>query len=1442
MKRVKMLSVLLSTAMILTSAAVPTYASDVLTAGGRDAIEAAELNEAEPAAVLDAYEESDADFAICDPEEPETEPAEAETADDVSLDAALAAESAEAEQPDGDGVQTGSLAYGGTWTLSGTSLTLDGTGAKDNKLGYRVNYDAYNNKLFDNEGITSVTITNFKILDTFCFCDWEDLTTVTLSEGLEEIGAGVFQRTSLNAITIPSTVTTICGNAFANTKLKTVDIPKNVKLVDGSAFYHCLDLETVTMHEGLETLGREVFYKCPKLKNIVVPDTVTKIDDLGISWNRFTDNEEDDPDITYYYSSLESVSLPISAEYQEADISDITLIIPYKCKKVIYTKGTGAWSSGINGFSGIIEDPRVRKNGGDANGDEMEGTQKFEVIFEEGVPSVPTLFAQWEEQLEKVTIPSTVTCIEKEAFEDCSGLKDVEFTAGTGSRTLTVDREAFARCENLKEIDFSKDINEFVFKNDVFWLSGLGDAYFRNPKAILDVTDEYGEALPFKEGTKLHAYSFEFKDNENHRYSVKSYVEKNSTYYKFVDLGKAPKPVPVKGLTVSPSSVLKYKDDITDGSVVELTAKVTPANADDTALSAETSDPDSVIRSVNCGPVVAKSGECRVTVTLTGNEGTAEVTVKTADGKYKAKSTVRVKGKDKAQTPYTEAVGGTSAGIGGQIAVRSMTGNAQIFYIIDDQDGESPTAWVDTLETDDSGKYVKTAETPDGVCEYKRNLVIGEDTSEAAHSLHAVALKAGLLPSAVLFAELPYEDTSVWGDISEEDVSSEFGGDIENFTAEYEKIWAPQSQRLSEGLIYTGKGVTIPGLRVYYGKKLLKLKTDYTVAYSDNVNVSTNAKVAITLKGNLSGKKTLDFTIRKSPVTAAGIGYSVIQVKALKSGDSYTAQTPDPKALVKATGVTLKAGTDYTIRYFRSTEGMPTFLDSVTEPGVYGFAIESFASEANYEIPLTDPETVILVRDAIYCLDPEKAAMSEASVSKIGTQNILNLIGSEGYVLPKFTVTYKNSTLKLDESGTDGHYTAEYDNAPAAGTSKIIIRGTGKEVDGLTFDGIKTVTFKVKGIALNKKKAKLTGVEKEYVYTGGPIEPACLVKYGETALVKDKDYSISYGKKGNVNVGKVSMTIKFKGMYTGSLKASFKIVPMVPDAAECVFNNNDEKWNDELAVFEHEKRGVKPAFVVKAGGKTLQSGKDYKVKYSNNKAAAAYNAKKGKKTVGPSFTIKFKGNYKGSATRYFNIEKASIADCDMTLTDLVASSSPNKYAQKPVIKDKNGSTLKAGKDYGKKYEYRYAEDVTVKVKSGKGKSAKTISVVRAEGEKVEKSDIIPVGAVIRVKVTGSGNYEDTIEDTFTVASKKAGSLKFEIDPEKTYYYTGKAITPREDAIKVLQKKGKKWVPMDNGSEYFEIIGYSNNVKKGKAKIMIRCTNGYAGTATVKFSIKAQGDL
>ena len=143
--------------------------------------------------------------------------------------------------------------------------------------------------------------------------------------------------------------------------------------------------------------------------------------------------------------------------------------------------------------------------------------------------------------------------------------------------------------------------------------------------------------------------------------------------------------------------------------------------------------------------------------------------------------------------------------------------------------------------------------------------------------------------------------------------------------------------------------------------------------------------------------------------------------------------------------------------------------------------------------------------------------------------------------------------------------------------------------------------------------------QNEYIYDGNEKRPEVTVKEGDTILKIETDYIVQYSN--NICAGTATVTIVGIGEYSGSKEVEWKILPKSIEGVTITLN-------PERYVYDRQEK--KPEVTVKDGSKTLTSGTDYTVAYSNNTNV-------GTATV----TVTGKGNYTGSKTENFTITRAA---------------------------------------------------------------------------------------------------------------------------------------------------------------------------------------------------------
>ena len=577
-------------------------------------------------------------------------------------------------------------------------------------------------------------------------------------------------------------------------------------------------------------------------------------------------------------------------------------------------------------------------------------------------------------------------------------------------------------------------------------------------------------------------------------------------------------------------------------------------------------------------------------------------------------------------------------------------------------------------------------------------------------------------------------------------------------------------------ITYTGKALK-PAIQVFDGETQLKEKTDYTVSYKNNTNASVGnqAQVIIKGKGNYSLSRTVNFTIDK------------VNIKDLGIADLYTPITVTnsklivPKPVVKYNGKTLKLNKDYTASYENAGDGVN--IGAYTVNLVVDQNCMNFEGKTAIKMTLVDKANVIL--------------MSKVTV-KIPAQNYQGgaVIEPQG-----IQITYKGTPLGKDD------YTIEYDNVhtEVGETATITVKGVLNPDCKGGYAGEKKVSFKINGIPLKANMVSFvdSNVAKSgLVYTGEPQRPAINVD------TPDEKYKVEY--QNNVNVGKATVIVTGKNGYSGTVKKTFKITPFD------ISTNDNEKFSfDSQISVPYAKGGAKlsdndlsACFNVKKGNGSsvrvdqLAQGKDFTLTYKKNTAAGSE----------ATFSIKGKGNFKGTIKdRPFTITKQDLSQLQITAADLLDTKAKNYNKVIPVIMDLNGKKLKNKTDF---------------------------AVVKYEREDNQSSGNPTAGETITITIKGTGvNYTtEEIATQFRVIAKDNDIAKavVKVHGGEPYNYTGNAIEPNKKDIEI-RFSGES--PLNEND--YEIINYTNNIKKGTAKLTIHGLGKYGGTKTVTYKIIAQ---
>ena len=424
---------------------------------------------------------------------------------------------------------------------------------------------------------------------------------------------------------------------------------------------------------------------------------------------------------------------------------------------------------------------------------------------------------------------------------------------------------------------------------------------------------------------------------------------------------------------------------------------------------------------------------------------------------------------------------------------------------------------------------------------------------------------------------------------------------------------------------YTGSALT-PKVVVKAGSKVLTQNVDYTVLYSNNVNVGT-ASVKITGKGSYKGSHTANFKI---------VACSIAQATCSRIADqTYSGKAIEPTFTVTYKNRTLRTGTDYTVSFKDNVkigtatviitgkgnfEGIKEITFKITEPSE--ITVESIADQTYTGSALTPKVVVkegskVLTKNVDYTVSySNNIKVGTASVkitgkgsykgsytvnfkilpcaiSKAGIRKIIDQRYNGNEIKPSVSLTYKYKTIK---KGTD--YTVSYSNNINAGTATVTITGIG------SYEGTASTTFQIKPRSLREVTARKISTQE---YTGQEITPKLNLTYKGKTLTENVDYVAVYSN--NIEPGKGVVNIQGMGNFSEQRKLVFSI----QRKNKPVEKEDEEEDDDDQEEIIHTKTMKLSKTQI-----ALKKGKTYRLKVKVN--------------AGSTDSISFKSSNKKIAT------------------------------------------------------------------------------------------------------------------------------------------------------------------------------------------------------------------
>ena len=234
---------------------------------------------------------------------------------------------------------------------------------------------------------------------------------------------------SIQSVTIEEGVTSIGSYAFHNcSNLQSISIPDSVESIGEYAFYYCSTLPQIELSKNskLATIESYAFSDCCELKSITIPGSVTTI-----APNAF------------------------------ANVMGMT---------DVYVLDVEAWLNVW--FGNSISNPTFY--GANIHVLNDEGEEMTDLVIPDGITAIPERAFYGFKSLVRIQIPASVTNIGDFAFCNCTGLTTVTFDKGSALANVGV--RAFENCTSLESIVYQETIAQWeAVSKGTDWSANTGN-------------------------------------------------------------------------------------------------------------------------------------------------------------------------------------------------------------------------------------------------------------------------------------------------------------------------------------------------------------------------------------------------------------------------------------------------------------------------------------------------------------------------------------------------------------------------------------------------------------------------------------------------------------------------------------------------------------------------------------------------------------------------------------------------------------------------------------------------------------------------------------------------------------------------------------------------------------------------------------------------------
>ena len=331
--------------------------------------------------------------------------------------------------------------------------------------------------------LESISLPNAESLGESAFYGCKGLKNLDIPK-VKKLGDRVFQNcTGLTSVTFPGEVDFINYLAFAGcSNLKEVTLPPTCERIGVYAFTDCISLEKVIVnYEEKFAINTWAFENCPSLKDLyfsgwVIRGLAGPVSETfsGMDLSQLTMHIPAEV-LQYHNFAEEWPGIQLDAYYDGCEVNGIH----YALRKGDGTATVMMEKKGVGNYSSLPEKVTIPKTIKNDEGDEYkvtgiaDGALAFapikELVIEAEIEEIPEGAFTWADQLEKVTLPSTVRRINDDAFNSCAMLEQIPGLTDGNTELLPkltyIGVSAFSECSKLQSVwlEHVTEIDEDAF-------------------------------------------------------------------------------------------------------------------------------------------------------------------------------------------------------------------------------------------------------------------------------------------------------------------------------------------------------------------------------------------------------------------------------------------------------------------------------------------------------------------------------------------------------------------------------------------------------------------------------------------------------------------------------------------------------------------------------------------------------------------------------------------------------------------------------------------------------------------------------------------------------------------------------------------------------------------------------------------------------------------